>query len=98
MSLLQELVKKVKPKDKLFFTSIQFAIEALCSVDGPEDERRTKENKRQGQSKDDDIKHKCEYIFYKIEDIVETVVQKEFSSPLSSYMGQQVKELEVILH
>lgn len=98
MSLLQELVKKVKPKDKLFSTSIQFLIEALCSVHGSEDERRTKENKRQGQSKDDDIKHKCEDIFYKIEGIVEEAVEKEFYLQMSSYLytAQLVKELEVI--
>ncbi|XP_031550160.1 E3 ubiquitin-protein ligase rnf213-alpha-like, partial [Actinia tenebrosa] len=95
MCLLQELNKKVQSKDKLFFTGIQFAMEALCSVDGPEDERKTMENQRQGQLTDDDIKHKCEDIFFKIEDMVESAIKKEFYSPLSSYMAQQVKELKV---
>lgn len=99
MSLLQEVVKKVNAKDKLFFTVIQFAIEALCSVDVSQDEKKAMGKELQGQLKDDDdIKHKCEDIFYTIVDIVETAVQKEFSSTMSSYMGQQLKELEVILH
>lgn len=91
-SLLQKLVKMVKPSYKLFFTGTQFAIEVLCSVDGSENERM--ENKRQGQSKYDDVKYKCEDIFYEIVETVEAAVQKEFWLPLSN-KGQQLKELEV---
>lgn len=96
ISLLQELVVKVYPKDKLFFTGIQFAIYALCSVDGPEDERQTMENERQGQVTDDDVKHECEGIFYTIIDMIEAAIEKEFLDKLSFLKEFQENELKVI--
>lgn len=92
MSLLRELDKKAKIKKKeVLLTCIQFTIDVLCSVDVSEDKRKKMENERQGQVTDDGVKHECEDIFYKIVDIVEEAVGKEYPERSSD----RVKELKV---